>query len=140
MSESYDITFQNNAVGTAVMREKGLYYEIHCVCAMNKAGLYRVRLEDGNTVLDLGTCLRVDDRYEIQTKLPKSKLSGNSVQFVLTDGETKPQGSFVPIIAGEPFLHLTKLPVSHLEVTENMIGIRYPMSDQQDSGQNQALH
>lgn len=140
MSGSFNITFLNEAVGTAEMRENGLYYEIHCVCAMNNVGLYRVRLEDGNTVLDLGTCLRINDRYEIQTKLPKSRLSGSAVRFVLTDGETEPQERFVPIIAGEPFSYLTKLPVSLLEVTDNTIGIRYPMSDQQGSDRSQVPH
>ena len=75
--------------------------------------------------MDLGTCLKKGDKYEIQTKLPVKKLPEGAWVFLLSPSNQEDE-AFYPIKQGEAFKYISLLHRSRLKVIGESIGIICP--------------
>ena len=125
MQNEYPVFHDQVQVGIAQVRKQGLYYEIMCCCECSLDGYPRLSIFCGTTKIDLGTCLKNGDKYEIHTKLPAKKLPEGAWVFRLSLSN-QPDEVFYPIKQGEVFKYISLLHGSRLKVIGDSIGIICP--------------
>ncbi len=128
--------YNEKNVGQAEIIKEGLFYRIHCACKPTDEGIHRITVSDGISVVDLGICVPVGERFVLTTRIPAKRLTGENLSFALV-GKNEGEHT-VPVDTGAPFAHLDKLENARLEVTngQKMIVID-PIQDQQGNDQSQ---
>ena len=136
----YDITFKNTAVGHAELSLNGLYAHISCHFKMPENAFYRILAESTGKIENLGTCLKKDDHYYLNTNIPIKRVNPEQIKFTVWDPRTEPDSIFEGIHQNQPYPYLSCLPELHLSQYQGEIGtwIKNPsVQDPQGSGLNQ---
>ena len=131
----YQIFWNGIPVGNAEMRKEGMFYRFICYCRLPDKGVYRIVVDDGKNKYNLGICVPEGSKYSCVARVSCSKLNGNNLTFVLTNGDAR---KGIPIETGKPFAQLDKLINARLHIANGQSEIIIdPIQDPQDSGQNQ---
>ena len=121
MSQRYEITLKGEPCGVALLEKNGLYYSIDGCFQAEVGGMFRLILNSGAGEIDLGICLKCDNGYELHTRIPAKNILPPISFHVRHHGEYKWQ--LYPIIPGEEFKYIEKLPLSRLVSEKGKIGI-----------------
>lgn len=121
MSQRYEITLAGESCGIAILEKTGLYYSIDGCFRAEPDGMYRMVLKCGAGEIDLGICLKSIDGYQVHTKIPAKNVQPPMSFYIRHNGEKS--GQFYPIVPGENFKYIEKLPLSRLVTEKGQTGI-----------------
>ncbi len=111
----YKILLDKEQVGTAEVKEEGLYYLFVCICNIKQKGIHRICVEDGINKVDLGICVPYGNEFILQTRIPKKRFLRNTFSFSLISKQKNKME--VPVQSGMTFEKLEKLNTARLETT-----------------------
>ena len=139
MAETYEIIFDQECVGRAIVERNGLYLCFCCRCRLPNEGLYRIHVIGDDVREDLGICIPMDDGFGMDKRIPVKRLGEGAFCFELlpkdwelTAAEPKlveeqetamPVPQFIPVSEDEPFEHLDKLENAHMEIRDDVPGV-----------------
>lgn len=81
----YDIYFGSQVVGHAQLEKEGLYYRVLGNCEMQESGMYKLQIQNGNTVVKTVTCIPHNGAYAAETRVPVKQLEKGDIHFLLTE-------------------------------------------------------
>lgn len=119
MEGTWPVSMEGKKVGQCAVTKQGLYYKIHCRCAVPGKELLRLRW--GNE--DLGLLAPVDGALGLETCQPIKRFPGGTPSFSLWEKQRQPEGRFVPLSPGEPFAYLSELGHARLSYQNGTEGI-----------------
>ena len=77
----YPITYNDLSIGTATVEKEKLYCRICCRCRLPTEGIWRIELDAGDQTRGLGTCILLDNRWGMDTKIPAKMLENRTLRF-----------------------------------------------------------
>ena len=125
----YEIFMQGQSAGTATVEKEGLYFTFTCICYLQTRGIYRVSVSQGDHSENLGVLLPSGSVYKLTTKIPQNRFSAEEFTFQIMDTQKKASGTFVPLVSGQPYFHISALRRSCLKKLDGQIFI-YLMDEQ----------
>ena len=134
----YDVMYSSKAVGYAQMEKEGLYCCIFASCQMEKPGIYKLQVKNGNKIVKTLTCIPGKQGYTAETRIPAKQLENGEVHFVLMEKNQISQLQ-ATVNPEEEFPYMTQLEQAVLVSADNqpVIAIREaPTQDPQDSDQS----
>lgn len=130
----YSILFDNIPVGRAEVKKEGLYYKFVCTCTPPNKEVHKVKVFDGETEIDLGICVPIEQEFTVITRIPIKRLKGDRFSFRLVSGFNKG----IPVATGKQFEYLHKIEAARLQTTNGQPEIIIDSSlNQQDSDPSQ---
>lgn len=138
MEATYEIKLGDDPVGTATVTQKGLYYEILCICSLTGSVPFRIQMYTSDAQIDLGLCYKRGNTIGLKTRVCVKQAGVAPFQFSLIPHKEYAEKSFVPIHPEEPFAYLKRLEDAYLVYRNGNPGICFkdPAQDQPGSGQN----
>ncbi len=115
MQGKYDVIWNGQSVGTVEIKREGLYYRIFCRCNPVDGEIHRLYVDWDK----LGVLIPERGALVLETRVAAKRLKAGGV-FTL-DGMNE---TFLPICAGEPFVHLDKLRKAKLAFQNGQTGLR----------------
>ena len=110
----FKILLDKEQVGTAEVKEEGLYYLFICICNIKQKGIHRVFVDDGINNVDLGICVPFGNEFVLRTHIPKKRFLSDAFSFsLIPDQKNKME---VPVQSGMVFENLEKLNAVRLEI------------------------
>jgi len=134
----YDVMYSSKVVGYAQMEKEGLYCRITACCQMEKPGIYKLQVKNGNKIVKTLTCIPGKQGYTAETRIPAKQLENGEVHFVLMEKNQISQLR-ATVNPEEEFPYMTQLEQAVLVSADNqpVIAIREaPTQDPQDSDQS----
>ncbi len=128
----YPIFDKANEVGTAEIRENGLYLLISCRCKDLKR-ITKIRLITPKKEHMLGTCVLSEGSFVLKKQIPKKNISPGPYRFQVLFEEKQ---RFIPISENEPLAYIQYLRESKFCCQDGIPGIIIELKDQPDSDQN----
>ena len=89
MNDSFDIKYNGNIVGSALVSEMGLYQQIVCRCEIPKEGRYRIELRLTDNTIDLGLCVHYGTQIGTQKRLRRIISQGDIPEFRLVEKDKR---------------------------------------------------
>lgn len=157
MEGSFDVFLKEQAVGSARVYTAGLYTCFSCRCRIPNGEKLHLKVSCGESVVDLGLCIPMDDCFGVETKIASKKLAEGT--WLLYLGDRKQAGdeqielgiiadenpreeknrseTEIPFEVEKPFNHLSELENARIieEADKTKIIIQDPEQDRQDSDQ-----
>lgn len=115
MQGQYDVIWNGQPVGKVELKREGLYYRIFCRCNPVDGEIHRLYVDWDK----LGVLVPEMGALVLETRVAAKRLKAGCV-FTL-DGKHE---TFLPIRAGEPFMHLDKLRTAKLAFQNGEPGLR----------------
>ena len=132
----YQIFCEDMVVGTAEREREGLYYRFFCSCTPPDRNIYRIRINNGVKIYDLGICVPNGDTFSLTTRVPVKNFQGEEMHFTLVSA--KQNSMRIPVKTNEPFEQLDKLEAARFLTDNGQPEIVIdPAPDLQDNGQSQ---
>ena len=103
------IFWNNKDVGTAEVRENGLYYDFFCKCDVIQKGIHRIIVEDGINRVDIGICVPDGNSFILKRKIPKKYFLGKNFLFLLEQNQIT-----LSVQNGMAFQYLDRIDAAHL--------------------------
>ena len=99
MNRIYDIMHHGKKIGRATIEESGLYYFIKCRCYPPDDGIHKIKLQNGQREVMLGTCIPIGKDAGLTKKIPIKEIQTDSDfmfylddnAWVLEEGKPLPQ-------------------------------------------------
>ena len=102
MCKEYSIFFNGFPVGTAALRENGLYYRIEAACRPDNNRMLRLKAYCADNVIDLGLLVPEDDLFVLCKDIPIKLIKSKDIRFHLQDRDAQ----LIQIRRNEPFPYL----------------------------------
>ena len=118
MQKEYPITADGKTVGTAYISPQGLYYEVRCICKMQRSVLH-IEADCGNRMENIGICVPMDGKMVISTRIPQKKLNG-CIGFTV---RTQTREIWIPLNSGAPIPHLHRITEARFAVRAGIPGL-----------------
>lgn len=125
MEKVYDVGFMQQKAGQVTLKKEGLYWRIFCRLENLEKGYYRLSVNNGCCVFDLGLCVPVSNGFGMNTTVPIKRIGEEGLTFFLESGKSGKQELFVPIRAEEPFAYLQRLEKAYLDRKDGILGLRF---------------
>lgn len=125
MEKVYDVGFMQQKAGQVTLKKEGLYWRIFCRLENLEKGYYRLNVNNGSCVFDLGLCVPVSNGFGMNTTVPIKRIGEEGLTFFLESGKSGKQELFVPIRAEEPFAYLQRLEKAYLDRKDGILGLRF---------------
>lgn len=119
--KTYEITYENQNVGSAVVVAEGLYLRIECQCTMPKRDLYRIFAKDDNVMIDLGICVPVGQHYSLVKRIPQKQFPGKTVKFYVNKNEMQHDLTRLTVDESQPFAYIDRLDSARVEIFDNKL-------------------
>lgn len=81
----YDVMYASKVVGYAQMEKEGLYCRITACCQMEKPGIYKLQVQNGNKNIKTLTCIPGKQGYTAETRIPAKQLENGKIHFALME-------------------------------------------------------
>lgn len=85
MCKEYTIFFNGFPVGTAALRENGLYYRIEAACRPDNNRMLRLKAYCADNVIDLGLLVPEDDLFVLCKDIPIKLIKDKNIRFYLQE-------------------------------------------------------
>ena len=115
MEGTYELINGRRAAGSVIVTRKGLYYHIRCACFPSVEGMFRLIMEAGDDLYDLGTLVPANGCFMLQTRIAIKTITNGSVLFRLTQQSHKKHYG-ISICPEEPFMYLSRLESAYLVI------------------------
>ena len=109
MDGTWNVYFENRAVGTCTLRREGLYIRIVCSCDRVVNGICRLMMQCSDGSADLGILIPVDSGLGLDRKLSSKALPQGEPRFTVRIPDKQSKEIFVPVKDGESFACLAGL-------------------------------
>ena len=123
MEREYPITADGRDVGTAYVAPQGLYYEVKCICKMQRSVLH-IEADCGNRRENIGICVPKDGKMVISTKIAQKKLNG-LIGFTV---RTQEKDHWVALNAAKPIPFLYRITEARFAVRSGIPGLLLPVT------------
>lgn len=108
-------------MGRVVIQRQGLYYRFDCRCNLKKNPMYRLMMDQGGKLINLGIPIPSTDGYWLVTKRPVKEFGTEKPEFRLAP---KLQGGrYIPVYPDEPFAYLHRLQNAYIEYRDGVLGV-----------------
>lgn len=128
MEGRYAICLEEETVGRVVIQQQGLYYRFDCRCRLKKNPMYRLMMDQGGKLINLGIPSPSTDGYWLVTKRPVKEFGREEPKFRLMPKLQDKR--FVPVCPDEPFSYLNRLQNAYLERRDGLLGVVISAPDQ----------
>ena len=119
---SWNVAYQNRAIGICSMERQGLYWRINCRCNSAVEGICRLILECGGTSIDLGVLVPETGGFVLDKRIPVKQLPEGEPRFYIRSC-LESAAKFVPVRAGEHFCYLSRLEESRFACRNGESGV-----------------
>lgn len=103
MDGTWNVYFEDRAVGTCTLRREGLYIRIVCSCDRVVNGICRLMMQCSDGSADLGILIPVDSGLGLDRKLSSKALPQGEPRFTVRITDKQRIEIFVPVKDGESF-------------------------------------
>ena len=121
----FPIYYDSKICGRATIAQEGLYFRITCKCDIPDKRPCSVVLESPEMSISLGTCIRMNNQYIINTKVPCKRIKSDNLQFRLVKNCDDGGEIFIPVRENVPFPYLHKLHQARMCYKSGHIGILF---------------
>lgn len=104
-----EVYLGSTPAGKVQVVRQGLYYVIHCRCALSGGRMYRLFVNCGTGEKDLGIVVPMDGGFGLDTRIPVKRLGEGTMEFRLIPKQEPRKETVLPIRPGEPFPGLSQL-------------------------------
>ena len=87
--KEYSIFFNGIPVGTASVRENGLYYRIEAACRPDNNRMLRLKAYCADKVIDLGFLVPEDDLFILCKDIPQKRMNDKYIRFYFNNDTIK---------------------------------------------------
>ena len=126
MEQELEITSENRRIGTAAVRQEGLYYRFCCICTLPQGSVYRLTVTDEVGHHSLGIPVPEGGRFRLETRIPARHFTGRLRTVTAVPKTALPETRFVPLVPGATFPALSELHLARLETRDGTVGIVLP--------------
>ena len=109
MDGTWNVYFENRAVGSCTLRREGLYIRIVCSCDRVVNGICRLMMQSSDGSADLGILIPVDSGLGLDRKLSSKALPQGEPRFTVRIVDKQRKEIFVSVKDGESFACLASL-------------------------------
>ncbi len=120
-----EILLGGQTIGQAQVTREGMYYRIYCRCRLSGEVAYKVQVQCGDNIQDLGLLAPENGAFCLTCRIPMKHLGEGEMRFTAIPRSVQTLGEFVPISVDEPFAYLARLENAYLERRNGIIGIRF---------------
>ena len=123
MQKEYPITAEGKNIGTAYITTQGLYYEVRCICKMQRSVLH-IEADCGDRRENIGVCVPKDGKMVISTKISQKKLSG-LIGFTV---RSQAKDTWIPLNTMKPIPFLYRITEARFAVRNGEPGLLMPIT------------
>lgn len=132
LQKTYCINLHDKPVGEAHMTPQGLYYNISCICDLDKNQIYEVILCGKDIKQNLGILAPENGRFTLVKKIPAKRLIDSEVSFCVVKRSKQDVYDFISVYEGSPFVYIDRLQDAFLSRKDGAVGICIPRSQSVD--------
>ena len=114
MEGTYPVNSAGHAVGSVRVQKQGLYYAFHGQCKLTGEVMFRMLMDIGGCVWDLGVLTPESGMFRVNTKLIAKELGQGSPVFTLKPNHKPDLVISAQIAPQEPFAYLSKLQQAYI--------------------------
>ncbi len=125
MEARYDVFMGDRRIGTLQLREAGLYYQLSCICSLEKKDMHELWCETAHGNEKLGVLIPDDIGCGIHTKIPRRRLGQGSIRFYVAPRTAPHSVSVEPLDPHVPFCRIMDLATARFVRRGNDAGILF---------------
>ena len=119
----FPITYAGQEWGRAKIEKQGLYCRILCKCDPPTAFPFRIQLQTGGKIINLGTCIKTGNFYIVDTKVPGKYIQEGDMNFYIHTKQPIIQESIIPVREDGPFPYLCNLHKARMVKRNGQVGV-----------------
>ena len=123
MVGTYKILLEDEPIGEAIVRRKGLYYQFYCNCHLQSEVIYRVNVSCGGIHESLGILVPTGNTYGLTKMLPAKQFADGIPEFWLAPRHQTDRELHIDIYPEEPFAYITRLENAYLDIKSGKTAI-----------------
>lgn len=123
MTGRYEILRGSESIGLAEVTREGLYYRFRCRCKLTGAVIYKITVQMGSNLRDLGVLVPENDIFALETRVPAKYFGTGDPRFFAVPHNKSPAAEFIPISPDEPFVYLARLRKAYMAKQNGITGI-----------------
>lgn len=81
MNGSFEVKKNGQVIGTAELRQQGLYCHVRCRCCLEGTGMQRLSLGVGKRVIDLGILVPMSGEFGMDTRIAAKRIPEGTPEF-----------------------------------------------------------
>lgn len=134
MVRVYPITYNGQRVGTAEVKQQGLFLVIHCECDTDLHDTYSIVASSKGKTVELGCYVPGSDGCSLERRISVKHISGEEITFLIAPVKKE---MVVPVYTDKPFPYLSQLSSAHFAVKNNQASVTFTdqMSISRPTGQ-----
>ena len=121
--EMFNVTLNNEIVGSVCVTCVGLYMNFECSCRIPKDKIYRLHMNCCGKNFDLGICVPAESQFVVHKKIQAKQIPEGEKIFYLESGSQCKNCRFVAVSADAPFAHISMLEDANLYRHHDKYGI-----------------
>lgn len=105
MNGSFEVKKNGQVIGTAELRQQGLYCHVRCRCRLEGTGMQRLSLGVGKRVIDLGILVPMSGEFGMDTRIAAKRIPEGTPEFWVGERvrrEAPPEETAREAPVGEP--------------------------------------
>ena len=114
MEGTYPVCSAGQVVGSVCVQKQGLYYAFHGQCKLTGEVMFRMQMNIGGHIWDLGVLTPEKEMFRVHTKLVAKELGQGSPLFTLKPNHKPNMTISAQIAPQEPFAYLSKLQQAYI--------------------------
>ena len=123
MEGCYPIVCSGKAVGQVWVIRNSLYYQFRAQCSYGGDSVCRLMIRCGDVTMKIGIMVPVNGNFSLNKQIPVKHFKDENPTFFLpSEVEKEEEGTFIPIYADKPFLHLSQLQNAVFENRDGVMG------------------
>ena len=123
MTDRYEILRGSEAIGMAEVTREGLYYRFRCRCKLSGSVIYKITVQTGSNLRDLGVLVPENDVFILEKRVPAKYFGTDDLRFSAVPHSKSMKGVFIPVYPDEPFAYLARLRKAYMKKQNGITGI-----------------
>ncbi len=114
--KTFEITRNNQIVGSAEVCIEGLYYKISCRCQLPAQAMYRIYMVSEDVKIDLGVCIPKDNQFILTKRIPIKQIGKSVFTFYVYEKKYNQEDFAMPLANDKTFPYIDQLERAYLEI------------------------